>query len=230
MADNSSIFPPKDADFNQYLVNAVPRLVSEATRLGISAGNVTELGTRKTAWDTTYGLAKNKATATTVIKQEKANQRKSFESFLRDLYNDIPNSALNETDRNILNLTERDAKTPRGKISDRPIVGIAHVGGGDLQFKVRNGEDSSRPSMHNLADVIEVVYKLVDPKLDPDGRLAPHSPADCTHREISTKSTFVLSLGIEHAGHIIYAYVRWGNASNRNNSGPYTDMLQKIIV
>jgi len=227
---STNIFPAKDADFDQYIQNVVPHLTTEATRLSISTGKVTELGTRKTDWDSIYGQAKNPNTATPVIVANKTTQRKAFEAFLRGIYNDIPESALLETDRQTLNLPERDARTPRTKIADIPLVAMQPMGGGDMQFKLRTSEDSSRPSMHPMADVVEVTYKLVDPRTDPEGRTAPRSPKDCTHKDISRKATFTLPLGIEYAGHIVYCYVRWANASNRNNSGPWTDLMQKILV
>jgi hypothetical protein len=230
MSNNQNTFPAKDADFNQYITDAVPYLVAEAVRLSISAGNVTELGTRKTAWDNIYGQAKNPITATGPIIRQKSTQRKEFETFLRRVFKDIPNSALTENDRSLLNLPERDTKTPRGKIVDIPLVGMTPKGGGSMQFKVRTNEDSTRPSMHPLADVVEVTYKLVDPKQDPEGRQRPLSPKDCTHKDISSKSTFTVSLGLEHAGYIMYAYVRWGNASKPANSGDYTDLMMKIII
>jgi len=168
---------------------------------------------------------------------------KNFMVFAEPLLNRISvSTALNNEDRTILNLPERD-KTPtrKGKIEDTPLVGIKGIGGGQLKFRVRSDEDSTRASMHPLADYLEVKYFIVKnepqntPPPSPDNPTPPVKDSmpvldDATSYAISKKALFVLELGNGNTGKFIVAFVRWANASNPSMSGPWSLPVIGVIL
>lgn len=230
MSDKKGIFPTQDSKFNEYLNGVVPLLTTDATRLGVSAARVTELGTRKSAWDTIYPLASNDSTSTKVNVAEKNTQRDGFIAFLRLIYKDIPQSVLTENDRTVLHLYERDPHTARTRILDRPVMSLTPQGGGTVQVKARGLEDGNRASMHPMADVLELAYLIIDPLNDPDGQRAPHTPEDCPSTKMFSKASFVLALGTSAPGKRLYLFARWGNTSNPDLSGPWCNLLTQMLT
>lgn len=160
---------------------------------------------------------------------------KDFSAFAEPLLIRMSGSSvLTNTDRTILNLPERD-KTPtaKGKIEDVPTVDITPLGGGQMKFRIRTAEDATRASMHEAADFIEVKYLIQGKEVTPpptpdpgDGGLPTVDKA--TDYTISKKSLFVIELGTGYSGKILIAFVRYANASNPANSGPWT--LPKVAV
>jgi len=222
MAD--SRFPSKDADFNDYVHEAIPRMASEQARLNIDAAMLTALQDMFTTWQTKYPQSQNPSTATSVIRAEKTALRKDMEAQMRDIYKDLADSLLNESDRQVFNIPERDS-TPsaRGKINDTPIIGLKSTGSGEVRVRARTTTDASRASRHELADGLEVKYLIGD-------NTPPQSVEDCPTSFISKKAIFTISLGTTHAGKRFYAYMRWVNLSNQNNNGPWTGLNQTVIT
>jgi len=217
-------FPQKDAEFNNYVNDAIPRMASEQARLNIDVDMLNDIQALYTTWQTKYPASQNPSTATSVIIAEKNDLRKDMQTLMRDIYDDMPDSALNETDRQVFNLPERDTTpTARGQINDVPVVGLKPIGGGQVRIRARTTTDATRASRHELADGIEVKYLISDDT-------PPQSVNDCPNSFISKKALFSLSLDSENAGKRFYAYLRWVNLTNQNNNGPWSSLNQTVIV
>ena len=222
MADGR--FPKKDADFNDYINIAIPYITTEAARLGIAAGDITDIGNDLTNWNVVYPNSQNPNVATKTIISDKTDLRGLIETRLRKIYDDIPNSVLISKDRTTLNLPERDTvPTPRGAINDIPFAGAKSTGGGIINNRVRTASDASRASRHELADGVEVKYQI-------GGDDPPATAADCTNSLISKKAIFKLDAGQANATKRIYLFYRWVNLSNPANNGPWTNLIQTVIV
>ena len=136
--------------------------------------------------------------------------------------------AITNQDREILHLPERDkSPTAKGKIEDVAIVDIKGIGGNQMKFRIRTEEDASRASVHEEADFIEVKYFIASNTPVPGG---PDFPTieQATSYIISKKAIFILELPTGNTGKLLVAFVRWANASNPANSGPWT--LPKYAV
>lgn len=236
--------PLKDSEFNSYLLIVVPYLNDPANlpRLGISAVNIGDLNMAYGIWQVKYPQSVNTATSTTSIIGEKNEARDEIEETLRDIYDDIPGSALTQTDRDTLRLPKRDASpSRRGAIEDIPIADAKAVGGGAAKMVVRVTEDATRASKHPLADGIEMKYVLIDPAAAPPasggggtspGTPTPGTPAakpgqpasadDCSLNHFSKKAIFTVPFGASAAGKTLYCFFRWVNLSNAAHSSGWT--------
>ena len=221
MADKR--FPTKDADFNDYLSIVVPYLVTEAARLGVSAGNIATLTADHITWTALYPDSQNPNKATATITSDKNDLRGSLEDTLRDIYEDIPNSVLTSDDRSTLNLPERDTvPTPRAKINDIPFAGVTPTGGGIIKNRVRKTSDASRASRHELADGVEVKYRI--------GGTQPATAAECENSLVSKKAMFNLDADQANATKRIYLFYRWVNLSDQSKNGPWSNLVQTVVV
>ncbi len=151
----AGIFPTKDGDFNTYFGTAATYLTTNATSLNVSAGNVTALATLKGFWDTKYPQSQDVNTATKTIIEEKTGVRDAIEDLLREIFGDIPQSALTAADRNTLNLHERQAGSARPAITTSPGLRLFALGDLEIRIECRVVGDESRPSLHPDADAIE---------------------------------------------------------------------------
>ena len=246
-------FPTENNAFNTYL-NAVFAYLTQAiniTRLFISAVNSGDLSVQKAQWDTLFPLSMNESTATKQNRGEREDLREDIETTLTDIYDDIPKSVLNATDRSTLNLPLRDTtRTARGPITDIPIADAKAIGGGAVKFRLRLTSDATRASRHPLADVIEMKYALINPvaPVTPGGTAggggtapgtpsgpsspAPGTPAagmgvpatadDCSRSHFSKKAIFTNHYGASAPGKVLYCFFRWVNHTNPANSSDWT--------
>jgi hypothetical protein len=237
-------FPTENDSFNTYfnLVFNYLNLPGNIARLGISAVNLGELNTQKTEWDILFPLSQSESTSTKQNRGERDDLRGDIEDTLRTIYDDIPESVFNATDRSTLNLPLRDTtRTTRGAITDIPIADGKAVGGGAVHFRVRVTQDATRASRHPLADGIEMKYIIINPAATPapgggSGTPTPGTPAggsaaapaapasadDCQLIHFSKKSNFKVSFGASAAGKTLYCFFRWANHTTPANSSDWT--------
>ncbi len=227
--------PETKSEFDNYQKDSTTHLETGTPARGEELGLITaELDDWKDFrddWVVLYPKYTNKNIRTTTITENVNTHIKSFALFAEPLLNRISGSAvITSDDRNALNIKERD-KTPtrRGLISDVPIVGIKGVGGGRLKIKVRTDSDSSRASVHPLADLIEVRYMLVDeepevpgPGPAPDPGSGIPTPEKASHYFVSSKASFEIETGSGSLGKYVMAFLRWVNSSTPANNGPWT--------
>jgi len=123
------IFPRKDADFHTYITVGIPYLDTNKIRLLISAPNVTAMLASKTAWDLVWGKYIDEAQNTKIVTGDKNTARQNFETLLTTIYEDIPDSVLNSTDREKLNLKLRDlTPTQQDVLNTPPLMVIDRSG------------------------------------------------------------------------------------------------------
>ena len=221
---NRGPFPTKDGDRNTYYNTAIAYIAVPANkaRLGVSDDRVTSAQDLLTQWNTTYPLAKNPATSTKTLIQDKDGLINDIEDALREIYGDIPASVLTTTDRNTLNLKERDAiTTPRPVINDAAFSKIKSNEGARMEFILRTDADATRASRHPDSDGAEIVYTI--------GTTAPASPADCNKTIFTSKAKGTFDLGVENAGKKVFGFVRWKNNSDNTKSGPWSQMFSAVI-
>lgn len=231
--------PRKDSEFDQYIRNTQTLLSSGtptgAERLGLTTTQATDWAGFYTNWIAVYPTYTNPATRTTAITNQKNQIKQDFTAFAELPLKQIEVSpSLTTEDRLTFNLKERDrTPTVRGPITDVPIVGIAALGGGKIQFKVRQTTDSTRASKHPLADGVEVRYLMTEarPK-DPDPGTPDQIPTvdKAIGFNLSPKAMFTIDLGSSFTGLYLVAFVRWVNTTTPANSGPWTVPQLVLIV
>jgi hypothetical protein len=131
---NQKRFPASDAEFNTYVNNANTYLnvAANKSRLVLTTAATsaltlvnTLLTAATTGWNTIFPQSQNPAIATSTIIAAKKSTRVQIETQLRNIYADIPNSVLTQTDRDTLNLSlPADTRTPVPKPQNAPIVAV----------------------------------------------------------------------------------------------------------
>ena len=225
------IFPTKDPEFNTYINTGIPYLDTHKARLGVSNANINALkdlhddpgGT--SGWLQIYPLSKNLATRTKTITGLKNTLRDQIEDSMRDIFDDIPKSALTQTDRDTLNLKERDTTpTARAQITTAPFVDFKAEEGGIILVTCRVAKDSDRASMHEAADVIQMKYIITEVEATP-----PATAADCPSTFTSKKAIFRFDAAASMPGKRIHAFLRWQNDSEKAKSGPYNQRVTVVV-
>ena len=224
--------PRSDAQFDQYIQNSTTALLFAGPpttweRLGITEEEKDVWVEMSDNWIIIYPQYTNSATRTKSITAQKNALKKAIINHVSPLLDKIASSsAITANDRVVFNTPKRDRElTRRGKIDDIPYVGIKPTGGGDIKIRARVIQDGNRASRHPLSDGIEVKYQLVE-----NSAAGPGSPNDCSNSFISKKAQFILSLGPAQPGKKIYTFFRWVNLSNYANSGPWSTLLQTVVV
>jgi len=193
------------------------------------------LDSQKNAWVSKADLLINKYTLTqseltrtpALVNQRNALKAEFFE-FAEPILKQIEGS-LNLTldDRDVFNIPMPDrTRTPRGPIGDsKPLVGLTLQGTGNVRFRCRVDEDSTRASRHPLSDGVEIKYALLNV-----GDPPPVSVDACPNNFFSSKALFVLALGAGATGKKLYGFARWINSSNPANNGTWTLMFQALVL
>ncbi len=210
-------------EINSYYGVSVPYINTHQARLNVSSANNDALQLLHSdpatgnGWTQLWALTINKATATEPVRRQRNKLRKVITAKLREIYQDIPESALTEVDRSTLRIFKRDTKpSSRGKITTAPDVSFTPLEGGDIRQRLRVDEDATRASRHPLADGWERVSKI--------GGTPPADATECPVKDSGTEALSTFSAGQENDGKRIYAFVRWINLSNAANNSPWSPM------
>lgn len=231
MPKNQYIIPRPNAPFNQYIMSTTKSLQQgvPATwqRLGLTPDENTKWIDFRDRWEAKYKLYADKSQRTTVITNDKNKLKKDFIVFASPVLLKIAaHPALNTGDRLNFRLLERDRiLTKRGKIEDIPMVQMQPAGSGWMKIRVRRETDNNRASRHPLADGVEMKFIIKEVNAP-----APHSADDCIESVISKKAIFTFHARPGNAGKRIYAFFRWVNLSNQENSGGWTNWATSVIL
>ena len=111
--------------------------------------------------------------------------------------------------------------TPRPAIKTVPNVSLKPLSGGAVAVECRVEGDSSRPSIHPDADIVEVRFKIGEP--------APNNVRETNEIYNSTKGSFTLKLGQESVLKPLFVFARWVNSSDNSKSGMWSSISTVAI-
>lgn len=212
-------FPSKEGELNTYFAIAVPYVTSNATRLNVSAANVTLATSQLGTWNTVYPLTQNPDTATTTANDNKNVAREALMGTLRAIYADIPASALTAQDRNTLNLTERStSRTPS------PVPTTKPAGTVDTSKRLQhtiNFYDSEGTGIAKPEGVrgCQIWLKIGSPAA---------SPKELSFIATDTKTPYTHEFEGADAGKMVYYWLRWENT--RGETGPWSEPIQATVT
>lgn len=221
---NRGPFPTQDAQRNTYYnqVIAYIQIAANQTRLGIINAVKDALVVLLNSWNDVYPKTQNPDTATKSLRQQKDELILDIEESLRDMYNDIPESALTTGDRNTFNLKERDTVlSARPRITDTAFVKVQGISGAEMQFTLRTNEDSTRASRHADSNGADIVYTIAS--------TPPAGPDECTKNFFTSKAKGSFNVGVDNAGKKVFGFVRWKNTTDNSKSGPWSQMFSAVI-
>lgn len=217
--------PRKDTDFNMF-----QRILSETVQAKLAAWNINTLAfnklqTARAPYEIAYTKNSNRSMRTTTHVMEHRRFRNEYTAAIRTFVKEqiAGNTSITDPERAGIKLNAAiRTKHKRSGIDDTPMVSSKTMNGGWIQMIVRTDSDSSRSSMHPLADAIEVAYTI--------DTTAPLSPGGCGNNFISTKAKFIIPLDVKHAGKRMYGFARWKNIRNHAKSGPWSRLFQTMIA
>jgi len=251
MATTSRI-PRKIADFSPYINDTTAYLAStempvafkknsaEATapvplpitnwqRLGLLQTEFTLWKNYLDDWTPLYPqYTQKKEKRTTSIKDQLLEVQEEFIDFAQPLLNRIqysPNAVMQDYEVfNIKGGTLRDDVPSR---SHTPIdlevkFSMKPIGGSKVKFSCNAIEEGNRAGIPDVADAVEVYYKVGDP--------VPNNYGECPTNYISTKAIFTLTLPADSEGKKIYAFCRWIVLSDPGRSGPFSSMNRVVVA
>jgi hypothetical protein len=241
MSKHGGPFPTEDAEFNEYLQRAEPHLITHWDRLvaQIAPGipvpapasppiawlRKAELIEMYGRWNTTYPLTQNPDVRNKTNIDDKEDIKQEIQDLLRYIYADIPNSWLNNRDRNILGLPKRDKEpSPHPQIVD-PIIGLTAKTGGDVELRVRKTTDETRPSKPLDHLLVQAQYAFTAAT---DLTAPPFE--QCTNHYESSHALSTMHLGISNVGKRFYGYFRWYDPIHPEDSGPWTQAHNVVVA
>lgn len=215
---NSKPFPSREADFSTYVNAAVPHLVNNAVRLGVSAANQAPLGDELDAWNTYYASSQNINTRTKTAIDHKDIAKEKITNRLRTIFGDIPASALTPEDRNALNIVERSTShTPSPVPVTKPLAQVdtsqrlSHT----ISFINQDGTSGKPEGVKGS----QIWYKIGTPAID---------PSELSYMATDSASPYKHQFNGEHAGQPVYYWLRWENT--RGETGPWSDVVMATIT
>jgi len=127
-------------------------------------------------------------------------------------------------DRAVFHIALRDETitTHTAPIAAEMFFSLKPISGGDMRIRCREDEDSSKASIPQEADGLELRWKI--------GGDAPNSVEDCNEKEIFTEALSTHNFGAGNTAKKIFAYGRWIDTTNKNRSGPWSAQVQSVIV
>jgi hypothetical protein len=215
---NSKPFPSKEADLNLYFQAAVPYLVANATRLGVSSAQQTKISTQLVSWNTVYPASQNNNTRTKSIVDNKDIAKENLMATLRTVYADIPASALTVEDRNTLNIASRStSRTPSPVPTTKPIAQVDTSK--RLQHTVSfTNEDGTLAKPEGVRGC-QIWFKIGEPALD---------PSELSYMATDSASPYIYTFDGETAGKNVYYWLRWENT--RGKTGPWSDVVMATVT
>ena len=233
------IFPNTQSDKNIYYNSVLAYITPAAvqTRLKIVAAKFTTFknligdppsptgtppNTNSTehTWNYVFPLAENVSTSTKPLRDERVSMITLIENALYDVYSDIPDSVIKETDTLNLGIKPKsDRKKPTlepALITSLVVIGLKALGGGNVQTTCRTSSDNKKASKLNENTDIEFAYSLIAP-----GETPPATADECKVKAVVTKAKDVLELGEAAVGKKLVLFARWVYTKHKTKSGKF---------
>ncbi len=213
-------FPIHEADLNNYFNSVVPYLINNQPRLGFSDIRAGAITAALADWQAVFLPAKNPATRTTTITQQKNAARDALKTLLRDTYKDIPKSTLSPADRATLRLPERATSYRRAaKPQSAPIGSVRTLNRWEHRVYFRDSGSSGSKARPEGMRGCQVWMKPGSP---------PQSEKDLHYQGTATRSPFTVHFESGDAGKQAYYWLRWENS--RGECGPWSEALDATVT
>ncbi len=215
-------FPNTLSDTNNYYGISVPWINSEAARLNVNSTRLGELNdlydepAAGTGWLQIYPLTMDDTTVTPSLRDTRKDLIVAVNDKLREIYLNLPEADLTQTDRNKLRIFKRKPRSIRTRINEAPDVALTTMEGGNIRQRLRFDTDENRASRHPDADGWIRVSKTVG--------APPSSPEDCPVKEEGTRVLSTIEAGSVNDRQPYYCFVRWAIFGQSAKNGPWSGM------
>lgn len=211
-------FPSKEADFNMYVNESVAYLIANRTRLLVSDDNQTLIENNLIAWNLIFPPSQNTNTRTKSIVQNKDIAKDNLMIIMRKIFADIPQSALTAEDRNTLNLSLRDTTRTAAPVPDTRPAGQVDTSQ-RLRHKISFVNQDNNHAKPEGVRGCQIWYTIGEPVTDLD---------ELKFMALDTASPYIKDFSVEHAGKMVYYWLRWENT--RGEVGPWSEVIMATIT
>jgi hypothetical protein len=229
--------PKQIANFNQYINSTDDRLQAVNpdttnpywTDYGLSAGEQTEWHDQRVLWrDKLYKDYSDPLKSTSTVKKKVRDFIPDFSKFAKKPLDKIVLSDIaGEDEESIfhIKLERASPSHPTEKIAEECFGSIRSIKRGNAKISCRSAEDSSRASIPESADSLQVSYIIVAseaaPVIDPDD-------ASMT-KQLFFESIFDHDFGAANQGKWLIIYFRWYLSRYPQFAGDWNAM-QRVVI
>jgi len=221
--------PATDADFNEYFERVVPYLDANKARLGVSNTALADLQSLFTQWNDIYPKSQNPDLRTSAITAEKNQLREQISDLLREIYRDIPESALTVSDRETLSLKLRDTEPTPSPVPDHaPDITIAEIR--HLSHELRLTDPENPHTQAKPKGVAEIeVFRFISPEKPQPTPPAP--PTDISQYRFvgnATRFLYTVEYTLSDVGKTVWYIARYVNT--RGQPGPWSNAVNAAVA
>ncbi len=223
-------FPRKHIEVSSYFDRVAPYLNTHAGRLSVSAANLSALNKlydnagvaqSKLGWKQLWPLYADKATVNKTIREIMKKRRKEMEKALRNIYGDIPQSALTANDRNTLHLSARDSEpTTVQPVDFAPSLSFKKVTNGIQIVRIKNPQT---PESNAMPPGQKAEVQSFTGEAGLADKAVPFAPLQDSGRHL---------LKVEYPpaakGKTAYYRARYKTATGK--TGPWSDVVSELVL
>ena len=223
-------FPTENSLINDYFALVVPYLENNAARLAIEAGNITILNDlydkssgvpSEDGWSQIWVSYSDPAVVNKTFRDRLKTRKKQIQDHLRVIYADIPNSKFIDTDRNTLNIHERDSTpTTIQAVTFAPVLSFEEVKNGIQIVRFQNPETPDSNAMPDNQDAEVQQFVGASGLADNDIPFA--------HMEDTGKHLLQVNFTPEQKEKTAYYRARY--ETDTGKTGPWSDVVSELIL
>ena len=226
MASYPPYIPPKDADFDLWLVNFDALLTATPTDFGLEAADAVAVAAVTATWVAAFAISSNPTTRTTPTVADKDVARASAEAVVRPYAVQISkNTAVTDLNKAAIGVTIPTlVPTPIPAPTDAPTLSLVSAISlvQTLAYKVAAQVGKSKPFGSRGVEV----YRAV-------GTVPATDPAQAVFQGNYTKSPLVQNFAAEDQGKFVTYWARYVTASGPGGvtqPGPWSDALNLVVM
>jgi len=220
MSDNNDSIPGPDPDFHKWVLPFCDYVSTNATTLGLPAGDVAPLTTAVTTWKTDYPAHTTAQSNASSAKLKKDNTRAAIEAIARPLIQGLQASTkVTDDQRAAMNIHVRATTRTRVAVpATRPLGSVdtsqrfQHI----LSYRDENSTGRGKPSGVASCEIWSKV-----------GGTPPKDISEMTYLAASTRSPYRVQYSGAQAGQSVCYWLRWVNT--RGQQGPWSEPITATI-
>lgn len=227
MPANPPYIPAKDVDFDAWLTNFSTLLTAAPTTYGLLAGDAVIVAGLQASWNAAYLLATTPSTRTPVTVADKDAEKVAALAGVRPYAQRIAaNPGVTDMDKVAIGVTVRvTTRTPVPPPAVSPGLSLVAMTPGQGQFRYFNLADPNSKKVPYGSGGVEVWSAV--------GTAFATDPSQATFRGRVTKAPFIQSFDPGDSGKKLTMWVRYvnrGGAHGQPLVGPWSDVLQAVVV
>lgn len=210
-------FPSSEGELNIYFQISIAYLNTNAARLGIAATRLLLVLDLLNHWNTTYPICVNKDLRTKTHTQTKNQLQTDLMRALRQLYNDIPESAFTIEDRQTLNLPKKKGYRTAPPVPSTVPIGTVNINN-RLEHHISVFNSGGSKAKPYLVRGCQIWYKIGE---------TPGSFSEMSYSITTSKSPHIHHFGGQDVGKMVHYWLRWENT--KGETGPWSSMVSATI-